>query len=162
MYNKKRDSRFCLVNKDRILSKSKRSQSEIITTVLIILLVLAAIVIVWQVVRSTVTTGANQITGGTDCITISLDMQDVVANATGTFFKIKRNAGSGNLDKIVTVIDGSAQSIEIDASGLDELETLSTKYIGATALNKVEIAAKLGANNNNKLCDIADTYLIPS
>ena len=41
--------------------KSKRGQSEIITTVLIILLVLAAIVIVWQVVQGTIKGASEEI-----------------------------------------------------------------------------------------------------
>jgi len=137
----------------------KRGQSEIITTVLIILLVLAAIVIVWQVVKSTVTTGADQIIGGTDCITLNLEMKDVVINATGTFFKVKRNAGEGDLDKIVVVIGGNVQPTEIDASSLKELETTTTQiYSNTDTSAKVEISAKLSSNSNNKLCDIADTY----
>ena len=39
---------------------SKKAQSEIITTVLITLLVLAAIIIVWQVVSSTMEKSKNQ------------------------------------------------------------------------------------------------------
>jgi len=138
---------------------NKKGQSEIITTVLIILLVLAAIVIVWQVVRSTVTTGANQITGGTDCITLNLEIKDATINSSGTYFKVKRNAGAGNLDKIVVIIGGVAQATEITASTLDELETTPTQiYANTVTTSKIEIAAKLGPNSNNKLCDVADTY----
>ena len=46
----------------------KKAQGEIITTVLIILLVLAAIVIVWQVVQSSVSRGGEQAKGQTSCI----------------------------------------------------------------------------------------------
>ena len=53
---------------------NKKAQSQIITTVLIILLVLAAIVIVWQVVRNTVETGASGIDEATDCLTIDLEI----------------------------------------------------------------------------------------
>ncbi|MDP3026897.1 MAG: hypothetical protein Q8N63_04260, partial [Nanoarchaeota archaeon] len=56
------------------MNKNKRGQSEIITTVLIILLVLAAIVIVWQVVKSTVTSGSTQVTAAAGCIGINLDI----------------------------------------------------------------------------------------
>jgi len=160
MHNKKRDSRFGFVSKTNIMSKSKRSQSEIITTVLIILLVLAAIVIVWQVVRSTVTTGADQITGGTDCITLDLELVDVTISAVDTKFKVKRGAGVGDLDKIVVIIDGTLQTAEITANTLKELETTSEQTYNVVAAKEIEIAARLGANSNNKLCGPADTYTV--
>lgn len=143
---------------------NKKAQSQIITTVLIILLVLAAIVIVWQVVRTTVEGGADEVTGGTDCVTLSLELVDVNFNSVAPFnttFKVKRNAGSGDLDNIVVIIDGEVQSTEIPADQLDELETTTEQdysIVGATAAaTKLEIAARLSTNSNEKLCGIADT-----
>jgi hypothetical protein len=63
-----------------MLIKSRRSQAEIIVTILIILLVLAAIVIVWQVISNTVTTGANEIPGQTDCLTVKLDVKSAIVS----------------------------------------------------------------------------------
>jgi flagellin-like protein len=131
---------------------NKKGQSEIITTVLIILLVLAAIVIVWQVVRSTVTTGANQISGGTDCITLGFDITraDVGSNNV----TVKRIAGSGDLGKLKLVVDGVIKNDTADASNLKELESMKV-YLSSGTLattNKAEIAAVL---KNGKGCDVA-------
>ena len=159
--NKKANSHFEF-SFNRKLLNSKRSQAQIITTVLIILLVLAAIVIVWQVVRQTVETGAGEIIGGTDCITIGLELVDVTLPTTSPFdnkFKVKRKSGAGDLGKIVVIIDGSVQTTEIDASTLGELGTTAEQpYTTTTAASKIEIAAKLSPDSNSKLCGIADTY----
>lgn len=61
---------------------TKKAQAQIITTVLIILLVLAAIVIVWQVISSTINKGAKEIEEQSDCIGLRIDITniDTVAN----------------------------------------------------------------------------------
>jgi len=132
----------------------KRAQSEIITTVLIILLVLAAIVIVWQVVRSTVTTGANQITGGTDCITLGFDISRADASANNV--TIKRTAGAGDLGKLKLLVSGVTKNDTADASNLKELESMKVMLSSGTlgTNDKVEVAAIL---KNGKGCDVADT-----
>jgi len=156
MYNKKANSRFYLVNTNKLLSKSKRSQSEIITTVLIILLVLAAIVIVWQVVRSTVTTGAGQISGGTDCITLGFEITR--ADKSADNITVKRVAGAGDLGKLKVLVNGAIKNDTADASGLRELETMKISGTGTLAAgDKVEVAAIL---KNGKGCDVADTYTV--
>lgn len=135
---------------------NKKGQSEIITTVLIILLVLAAIVIVWQVVRSTVTTGANQISGGTDCITLGFEITR--ANIGASNITVKRVAGEGDLDKLKVLVNGAVRNDTADATGLDELETM--KVTTGTALaagDVIEVAAVL---KNGKGCDVADTYTV--
>ncbi len=139
---------------------NKKAQAQIITTVLIILLVLAAIVIVWQVVNTTVKESTEQIEGGTDCVTIGLEIQDVDVTATATSFKVKRSAGAGDLNTIVVVIDGVVQDTEIPASELAELGTTDFETYPVEAAEKIEIAAKLGPNNNNKLCQTADTHTV--
>jgi|SRR3989338_7093742 len=68
----------------------KKAQGEIITTVLIILLVLAAIVIVWQVVQSSVSRGGEQAKGQTSCI--GMNYVILKANTTGAI-QIRRNTG---------------------------------------------------------------------
>lgn len=137
----------------------KRAQSEIITTVLIILLVLAAIVIVWQVVRSTVTTGANQITGGTDCITLGFEITGVQEGTatSGGNVTVKRTAGAGDLDKIKLIVNGivnNTQTVDVD-----ELESVTLTLIPAESIlktgDKIEIAAQLGTIGNNKVCNTA-------
>jgi len=136
---------------------NKKGQSEIITTVLIILLVLAAIVIVWQVVRSTVTTGANQISGGTDCITLGFEITR--ADAGSNNVTVKRIAGEGDLNKLKVLVNGAVRNDTADATGLDELETMKITTgtpILATG-DTVEVAAVL---KNGKGCDVADTYTV--
>ena len=88
---------------------SKKSQSEIITTVLIILLVLAAIVIVWQVVNSTVSKAGNTVTAQSNCIGISLNVNKVSTNV----YSIQR-AGGGTLSAaptIMVIVDGVDKTV---------------------------------------------------
>lgn len=61
--------------------KSKKAQSELITTVLIILLVLAAIVIVWQVVMGVLNKGKSSVESQSECLGFSIAV--TVTNATG-------------------------------------------------------------------------------
>ena len=139
---------------------NKKGQSEIITTVLIILLVLAAIVIVWQVVRSTVSTGANQISGGTDCITMGFEITKADVGADNV--TVKRIAGAGDLSKLKLVVDGLIKNDGADASSLKELESMKV-YLSSGALattNKIEVAAVLGSTGNGKVCDVADICTI--
>ncbi len=77
---------------------SKKAQSEVITTVLIILLVLAAIVIVWQVVRGTISSGGAQITAQSNCISATLEITN--ANAGAANVTVRR--GQGTNDVVVT------------------------------------------------------------
>lgn len=82
---------------------NKKAQGEVITTVLIILLVLAAIVIVWQVVNSTVSKGAKQVESQAGCIGLGFEITDTV---TPREFIIKRIAQGGvfkSTDLIVLV-----------------------------------------------------------
>jgi len=72
--SKRSNSHFDSATRIKFLPDSKRSQSQIISTVLIILLVLAAIVIVWQVVNSTVREGAKEAKGAASCIGLNLDV----------------------------------------------------------------------------------------
>jgi len=142
------------------MNKNKRGQSEIITTVLIILLVLAAIVIVWQVVRSTVTTGANQITGGTDCMTVSIDIiQAKEGVASSAKLTLKRNTGEGALAGVkVYINDIYKEDILMTTPALNELETKEytlTSALTATT-DKVKIAKVIGTDMNGKLCDFTD------
>lgn len=57
--------------------QNKKGQSELITTVLIILLVLAAIVIVWQVVNSTVSNAADEVEAQSECLAFTVTLGEV-------------------------------------------------------------------------------------
>ena len=142
------------------IKKRNKAQSEIITTVLIILLVLAAIVIVWQVVRSTVTTGANQITGGTDCITLGFEITKATAGESAV--TVKRTAGAGDLAKLKVIVGGAIRNDTADATSLDELESMVVVLDGVALAqgDLVEVGAVLGTVGNGKGCDVADTYTV--
>ena len=67
----------------------KKAQAGIITVILIILLVLAAIVIVWQVVNTTIRGGAEQIEKQSGCLGVTLEVE----KKGYTLFSIKRAGG---------------------------------------------------------------------
>ncbi len=130
----------------------KKAQAQIITVVLIILLVLAAIVIVWQVIRSTVTESAEEVAGGTECIVLNLDLGTV--KAADANITVTRGVGTASLDKIKVIVAGTTEPSEADASGLEELESMSVTLDAVAVLDdKIEIAGRL---SNGKLCDVAD------
>jgi len=160
---------------------NKKAQSQIITTVLIILLVLAAIVIVWQVVQGTVQQGADEIGGQSDCFTVGLGIENVIASSppscsVGNFdtralcelqlggiwnlnegsVTIKRTPGGGDLRAITILSDGSVAVDAFDVPTLKELEIITING-GADILpgKKVEIAAIVG--ETNKLCGVSDS-----
>lgn len=59
--------------------QNKKGQAEVITTVLIILLVLAAIVIVWQVVNSTVSKAGSEVESQAECLGFSVTSGEIKA-----------------------------------------------------------------------------------
>lgn len=87
---------------------NKKAQGEVITTVLIILLVLAAIVIVWQVVNSTITKGSEQVKAQTGCIGINIETTPKVGDATNKSFVAKRSAQGGTFtaSSLAVLVDG--------------------------------------------------------
>ena len=136
----------------------KKAQAQIITVVLIILLVLAAIVIVWQVIRSTVTESAEEVAGGTECITMSLAITKYTAGDTN--ITVKRNSGAGNLAQIKVLIDGVSEGNI--AVTLEELETEVVSFTSVLAQDDViEIAGLVSTSGGGtKLCDVADTKTV--
>ena len=137
---------------------NKKAQSQIITTVLIILLVLAAIVIVWQVVRNTVETGAGSITTGTDCIEINLDI--VSADISANTITVTRKAGGADdaISNVKFLVDGSAVTATNPtdpALGILEtgIWTIITPILATD--DKVEVAAVL--KDGTTVCDVSDT-----
>ena len=87
---------------------NKKAQGEIITTVLIILLVLAAIVIVWQVVNSTITKGSEQVQSQTGCIGINIETTPKIDGLPNLVFVAKRSAQGGTFtaSNLVVLVDG--------------------------------------------------------
>lgn len=162
--NKRANSHFEFLFNRKLLN-SKRSQSQIITTILIILLVLAAIVIVWQVVQSTIESGAETIEGTAACI--GIDLKIVSAYATGNNVTVTRMSG-GNMNAVANVkflvagssIADTAVSVALPAT-TKNLEPLETKtYTGVTSSvgEKVEVAAIL-SDTDGTICNVMDNAL---
>ena len=152
--------------------KTKKAQSELITTVLIILLVLAAVVIVWQVVQSTVKKGGTAVTTQSECLGLNMDVTAVdlvAAPATPTVndvlqVKVTRKA-SGPVGKVTLklIVDG-AIIVDADVAGtksLGELESTTLTYANwakTTKPAKTEVAAitEGGTTCNSVACLGAD------
>ncbi len=134
---------------------NKKAQGEVITTVLIILLVLAAIVIVWQVVNSTISKGAKQVESQTACIGFGFEpitASSSVADGLLDTFIIKRTTQGGtfkttelkvliNGDKHIPT-DGTYKIVNADGSPftgslllapLDTVKIITTLKDGAGA-----------------------------
>ncbi len=128
---------------------NKKAQGEIITTVLIILLVLAAIVIVWQVVNSTVQKGGKEVEEGTACMGINL----VIAKAGNTTFTdtttkniiIRRDPG-GPSDKLSVTLYVNDVFNKTIVSTLGELDSSLENIAGLSAGQKVQATSKVGTN----------------
>ena len=142
----------------------KKAQSQIITTVLIILLVLAAIVIVWQVVNSTIKDGADQVEKQSTCLGISMEVtavdQDTVV--------VKRIGGESLTGTSVVYIEGRSTATYPGSKAFGE--PMDSERID-TALKtggvEVEVALKLedgtvcpisgkATTNPNPDCDPTD------
>ena len=138
---------------------NKKAQSQIITTVLIILLVLAAIVIVWQVVNSIITGGAESIKDVDNCFDVTLEIIDDVeigASAGGSNITVKRGPGSGDLKEIAVVVAGTRHSPDFNAENLVEFDSDRIEGLTIVDDNEIEIYAIVG--DSKKLCAaVADT-----
>lgn len=143
---------------------NKKAQAQIITTVLIILLVLAAIVIVWQVVQSTIESGAETIEGTAACI--GIDLEIVSANSTANSVTVTRLSGGdkGAVGDIRFLAAGSSVTTVTNPSTGSDLEPLETKtWTGfspvLTTGQKVEVAAIL-SDGDGTICNIMDNILV--
>lgn len=138
----------------------KKAQAQIITTILIILLVLAAIVIVWQVVQSTIESGAETIEGTAACI--GIDLEIVLANSTSNETRVTRMSG-GAMNAVADIrflVAGTSLTGTTSSTGT-ELEPLETKtYTGVISStgDKVEVAAIL-SDTDGTICNIMDNAL---
>ncbi len=140
---------------------NKKAQAQIITTVLIILLVLAAIVIVWQVVQSTIESGAETIEGTAACI--GIDLEIVLANFTSGEVTVTRLSG-GDKDSVGDIrflVAGSAvtpTSAPATGSDLEPLETKTWSGFTLDTGDKVEVAAIL-SDTDGTICNVMDNAL---
>ena len=156
--NKRANSHFEFLLNRKLLN-SKHSQSQIITTVLIILLVLAAIVIVWQVVQSTIESGAETIEKTSACMGMGLEIVNADASANTVIVTRKSGGATDAVAGVRFLVEGSAETSNDPASGPD-LEPLETKtYTGVSitaAGDKIEVAATLN-DDDSTICNIMDT-----
>ena len=134
------------------MNKNKRGQSEIITTVLIILLVLAAIVIVWQVVKSTVTSGAEQIGTQSDCMGLNL----VVVGANSTTVTVRRDPGADKQASVDAILFVNGANKGIVAAGLAELGSYTNTTVTSAGIPigggaNIQLAGKLSGGT---LCSL--------
>ena len=133
---------------------NKKAQSQIITTVLIILLVLAAIVIVWQVVRNTVETGAGGISESTDCMTIDLE---ILGNTSTALINVQRKIGTGDLGSIKVIMNGTVVTESAPYTAVElGTQAISTTNVMAKG-DKIEIAPML---KSGKQCEIVDEWTV--
>ena len=108
------------------MQKNKKAVSQIVTTILIVLLVLAAIVIVWNVVKKTVTEGSEDI--GAEQFTVSLSTSDTGLSKNPILVSVTRNAGAGNVTSIKIIFKDDAGNSYIYENTTDipgELETIT-------------------------------------
>jgi len=82
--------------------QNKKGQSEVITTVLIILLVLAAIVIVWQVVNSTVSNAAGEAKSQASCLGFSVTLGEITPGTN----KIISGYPNKKVDNVKVYVNG--------------------------------------------------------
>jgi len=147
-----------------MIKKAKHAQAQIITTVLIILLVLAAIVIVWQVVQSTIESGADPIEGTASCIGIDLEIVSIsLANGSNDEVEVRRLSG-GDMNAVADVrfIVGGSSIASSDVLGpaesdLEPLESKTYEIAEGTISSgeKVEVAAIL-SDDDATICNIMD------
>ena len=104
---------------------NKKAQSQIITTVLIILLVLAAIVIVWQVVRKTVETGAEGITSATDCFGVEME---VTSGDSSSVIVMRKPGGTADAVSYKILVDGTTVGTTNSREIIKQLETSTATF----------------------------------
>ena len=128
---------------------NKKGISEVVTAILIILLVLGAVVIVWQVVRGTVESGASQVTSKAVCIGIDLSLQDVKCTSAGVVTGIvKRGADNALGIKMKVILGASAGSAITAPAALASVEL--TDLSGASTGDLLRVAVVL---SDNTVCD---------
>jgi len=140
--------------------KSRKAQSQLITTVLIILLVLAAVIIVWQLTQRTVSGGADQVDKQAACIGLGLTVESAKDQSLSSFsLAIKRGVddlGSGN----VTVSAVSVNGLGASGSGNSPIAAGEIKTIAVTRLtgerydpgNELIISMTFNSNDGT-VCD---------
>jgi len=107
---------------------SKRSQSEVITTVLIILLVIAAVFIVYVAVRNIIKSGTEQAGASSSKFDVALTALKPCFVNGANYIPVSRKAGTGNISEIRIIFkDSTGKSVCPYSNKTDvpkELETV--------------------------------------
>lgn len=109
MFNNKRANSHSEFLFNIKLLNSKRSQAETITVLLIILLVLVGVVIVWQVVKSTVQKESDQISSISNCIGVDLNIENATLDNSDSnvIVVVKRGKDTADLQNIRVIAEDS-------------------------------------------------------
>lgn len=142
----------------------KKAQGEIITTVLIILLVLAAIVIVWQVVNTTVSKGSQEAEGAASCIGLQVEVvgTPTYTDSSDTFsVKIQRGADSSTgIDSMkVFVIDSAGTIVANNDSVIvpASFNQVTAVILNSSAIPKGSYTVKVAPKAGTRQCDVLTT-----
>lgn len=122
--------------------QNKKGQSEVITTVLIILLVLAAIVIVWQVVNSTVSNAADEVESQSECLAFTVTLGEVKAGPTATITGYPNKA----VQNIIFYVNGKTAGT---STALSAGESFTSKSIVLVSNDVITAVGTI----NGQLCD---------
>ena len=138
----------------------KRGQSQIITSVLIILLVLAAIVIVWQVVSTTVQRGTARAEAAVNCLGINLIIVSINGGLSSVI--VERGVDDFELQGIKIIVEDVTTGIQSCsqefATGLPNSLSQSTLLTSScnglpSGSYKLKIAPKISDNQ----CDVTSS-----
>lgn len=136
--------------------KSKKAQSELITTVLIILLVLAAIIIVWQVVSGIISKSAIKANQATDCSGVSLTI-DAPSVAEGKV-NVTRVAVAASTNPLASNVVVSKLNVTVNGKEKEGCSYLGNLNTG----NKIQIDCTFVAGDMIGITPYVGTNPCPS
>src|SRR3989338_3301470 len=107
-----------------IMQITKRGVSEVVTIVLIVVVSIAAVAILWVALRPTISATGDDLSA--TCL--KMDVEPVSCDTTPLSAVVKRNAGEGNVNKVLFIFedkDGGREVINknISSGDFDALET---------------------------------------
>lgn len=119
---------------------NKRSQSEVITTILIILLVIGVVVIVWQVINRTVTTGAKKIEQQALCLDLVIEVTKV--DIEKNLVTIRPSKDINGYRVYVNGEEAAPEGKALKALGTDTVNST----VDIVAGSEIEVVGKFGDN----------------
>lgn len=144
-----------------LLKMNKKAQSQVITTVLIILLVLAAIIIVWQIVNRTVGQSAEEIETRTSCVSINVDVIDIIntENDIEESVTIRRGTGAPEIKGAIGVLYINGAENQTGYIELAQLESETFNIQGLKKGDVLQVAAKLP---DGRACMLSHEVKVPA